>query len=334
MNMAPLVTVVMPALNARSWIEEALNSVLAQTYSKAHLEVVVVDDGSTDGTDTVAAAVLAPSGIRHRVLRNQTPRGPSAARNRGWRASTGDWIQFLDADDLLEPDKVERQARLAATAEPGIAAIFSPWGHLIPSAGGGWTEGTTVSPKVGSDPLCDVLRGGNFIATGSLLFSRQWIERVDGYIESYRLIEDIDLLMRLVICGGVVQESPSERPTFWYRQHPHSLSRESHSAFVRGCLRNLLAAERHWRDARQLTMQRAEFLADSYFGLARFFAEHDPVQFESLLDVIDSLQPEFVPSRPLALKRASQIVGYRRAERLAIRYRRLKRFFRPLQATQ
>ena len=332
--MTPLVSVVIPALNARPWIDETLQSVLTQSHSKASLEVVVVDDGSSDGTGNAATAQLESSGIRHCVLRNPTPTGPSAARNRGWRSSSGTWIQFLDADDVLEPDKIERQLLAVRIAGLDVAAVFSPWGYLMPAANGGWLRGETVAPTVGSDPLQDVLRAGNFLATGSLLFSRAWIEQVDGYVESHRLIEDVDLLMRLVMRGGALQAVPSERPTFWYRQLAHSLSRENHSAFVRACLRNLKAAEAHWRAAQHLTSARAEFLADSYFALARFFAEHDPAQFEWLLDVIYGLNPEFVPSRPPALKRASQIVGYRRAEHLAIHYRRLKRFFRPLLATQ
>jgi glycosyltransferase involved in cell wall biosynthesis len=332
--MPPLVSVVIPALNARPWIEETLQSVIGQTHPKASLEVVVIDDGSTDATAKLAADVLARSGLRHVVLRNDSSAGPSAARNRGWRSSNGGWIQFLDADDLLEPTKIERQARQAATATAETAALFSPWGHLTSSGGGDWNCGGIVAPKVSVDPLREVLHGANFIATGSLLFARSWIERVEGYNESYRLVEDIDLLMRLIMSGATLCEAPSERPLFWYRGHAASLSRENHGAFVHACLRNLRAAEAYWRETLGLTRIRAEFLAESYFFLARFFAEHDPAQFESLLDAIYTLNPDFVPIRPLALKRASQIVGYRRAEQLAIRYRRVKRLFRPLPVTR
>src|SRR5947208_3206068 len=110
----PTVSVVVPALNVAEWIGLSLSSVVAQTYPKEQLEIIVVDDGSTDQTMREAQRVLAKSGIAHDVLNNPRRRGPAAARNRGWHRATGSWIQFLDADDLLDPNKIELQAREAA----------------------------------------------------------------------------------------------------------------------------------------------------------------------------------------------------------------------------
>jgi len=99
---SPLVSCVVPVFNGEGYLREALESIFTQTYPR--LEVIVVDDGSTDRT----ATVLAVFGDRIRSLW-QSNQGPAAARNLGLRAARGEFIAFLDADDLWHPEKLERQ---------------------------------------------------------------------------------------------------------------------------------------------------------------------------------------------------------------------------------
>ena len=109
------VTVVIPAYNAGRWIVETIRSALDQTH--APLEVIVVDDGSTDDTAAVAERFPAPV----RVLRKSNG-GPASARNRGIAAASGTWIALLDADDRWLPCKLERQLALAT---PDVALIHT-----------------------------------------------------------------------------------------------------------------------------------------------------------------------------------------------------------------
>lgn len=102
------VSVVIPCYNAASFVEEAIASALGQAYPVR--EVVCVDDGSTDDTLDVLRRVVANE-RRIRVLAGPN-RGPSAARNRGADEASGEHLQFLDADDLLEPDELAHQAAL------------------------------------------------------------------------------------------------------------------------------------------------------------------------------------------------------------------------------
>lgn len=101
----PLVSVVIPAYNAAAFLRETIDSVLAQSY--APVEIVVVDDGSTDGTPQVAASF---GDAIHYV--RQANRGVSSARNRGLQESTGVYLCFLDADDWLYPEDLERKVEL------------------------------------------------------------------------------------------------------------------------------------------------------------------------------------------------------------------------------
>lgn len=112
------VSVIIPAYNCEAYAGEAVGSALAQTYRD--VEVIVVDDGSTDDTPDVLAAISDP---RLHVIR-QPNRGISAARNAGLDAATGAYIAFLDADDRWLPTKLERQLRLME-AEPDVVACFT-----------------------------------------------------------------------------------------------------------------------------------------------------------------------------------------------------------------
>ena len=325
----PAVSVVMPAFNAETWIADALSSIVAQTYPKELIDIIVVDDGSTDRTVETAERVLKESGVEHRVLTNAAAAGPSAARNRGWRAGRGRWIQFLDADDRIAPTKIAAQAKVAANAQLQIAALYSPWARLVLRDGQWVDTGQRQEPFTGDDPLLDLLRAENFMQLGCLLFSRKWLERVNGFDESIRLIEDVHLLLRMTMSSAALQRVPSAGPLSWYRQHGASLSRSDDNGFVEGCVRNARMVEQFWREHGNLRSARANAVASVYFMGARFFSGRDPDRFKALVADIYRLKPDFVPEGPRALRLLTRLVGYPRAERCAVHYRRLKRTIRP-----
>jgi glycosyltransferase involved in cell wall biosynthesis len=109
----PVVSVVVPCYNQAQFLPEALGSIQAQTHSG--WECIVIDDGSTDETAIVADS-LAVQDQRIKVVR-QPHRGPSGARNLGLRLASGRYIQFLDADDVIEPDKLEAQLSALSTVQ-------------------------------------------------------------------------------------------------------------------------------------------------------------------------------------------------------------------------
>ena len=128
----PLVSVVIPLHNSEEWIAETIRSVQAQTIDPSLLELIVVDNGSSDRGPEIVQDLLQAGPLRyecHSLGRNQ---GPSAARNAGWRRSRAPWIQFLDSDDLLAPEKIAHQWNAAASAPPEIAVVYSEWRVLLP----------------------------------------------------------------------------------------------------------------------------------------------------------------------------------------------------------
>jgi glycosyltransferase involved in cell wall biosynthesis len=121
--MPPLVSILTPAYNAASYLADTIRSVLAQTWKQ--VEIIVVNDGSRDETLAVARS------FRDRRVKviDQQNRGQSASENVAFRASQGEYVVHLDADDLISPNKVETQLRRLLDAEPGCVA-FHPWARF------------------------------------------------------------------------------------------------------------------------------------------------------------------------------------------------------------
>jgi glycosyltransferase involved in cell wall biosynthesis len=123
--MTPLVSILIPAFNAEEWIADSIKSALAQTWARK--EIIVLDDGSTDQTLAVARK-FASNGVSVVTQANQ---GAAATRNNLFALSQGDYIQWLDADDLLSPDKIERQLKALEVCRSGEWTLLSAgWGYF------------------------------------------------------------------------------------------------------------------------------------------------------------------------------------------------------------
>lgn len=183
---SPLVSVIIPTYNRAALVVEAVASVLAQTWTD--YELLVVDDGSTDGTQEV----LAPYRDRLRLLRRPENRGVSAARNLGARESRGQWLAFLDSDDLWLPAKLTRQLQwLAAHPAVQIAQTEELW----------LRHGRRVNPKkrhrkqggrifLPSLHLC-------LVSPSAVMVRRELFLEAGGFDESLPACEDYDLWLRL-----------------------------------------------------------------------------------------------------------------------------------------
>jgi len=120
-KMKPLVSIIIPAYNAEEWIGFTLQSAIAQTWPRK--EVIVVNDGSNDRTLEIAERFAS----KEVLVVSTENRGAGAARNHAFRLSQGDYIQWLDADDLLAPDKIERQLMTALKASSDQILLSGPW---------------------------------------------------------------------------------------------------------------------------------------------------------------------------------------------------------------
>jgi glycosyltransferase involved in cell wall biosynthesis len=127
--MTPLVSILIPACNAGPWIADTIRSALAQTWPRT--EIIIVDDGSTDRTLSIARQ-FSSGKVFVAFQKNQ---GASAARNLAFSRAQGDYIQWLDADDLLGADKISRQMEIARQVSNPRVLLSSEWGHFMFRAG-------------------------------------------------------------------------------------------------------------------------------------------------------------------------------------------------------
>lgn len=185
MSVDPLVSVVIPTHNREDFIASAIDSVLGQAYQ--NIDIVVVDDGSTDGT----VRVLSRFADRITVV-SQTASGPGAARNAGVRRSTGDFVAFLDSDDMWLPGKLQRQMKLFSDPNVGMVGcgergIDLSGNLLYESPGRGEISFEALTLR------CANMPGG----TSGLIVRRELLEKHGLFDPSLPRSQDWDLMLRL-----------------------------------------------------------------------------------------------------------------------------------------
>jgi len=229
---APRISVVMPCYNRGQYLEEALDSALSQEGDFELLEVIVVDDHSDDpATIDLLSTIGSRGGVR--VLSNPGRRGPAAARNVGIRAARGDWVAFLDSDDVWLPGALAAQARVAA-AEPEcrwLGGDMHKWyadGRRDPR--GSRMAGAISGPLLRRDAPEGYVRlhrpveaslQANLTWTSTTTVRRDLLLELGGYDESLRKSEDGHLWIRL-----------AARTDLWfvpevlalYRQHDENIT--------------------------------------------------------------------------------------------------------------
>ncbi len=233
----PRVSVVVPAYQAAATIVETLRSALAQ--EGVDLELLVVDDGSTDGTAELARSL----GPAVQVLR-QANAGVGAARNRGVAAATGDYVAFLDGDDLWRADKLSRQvAALAARPQAGVCYTGV---RLIDERGAdidpplAWAQ---PGPRPEGDIFRHLLLEGNPVCTSSVLVRRDLLLRVGPFGLRRDESEDLDLWLRL---ARVSQFAYLPELLTEYRVLPASYYRADPRRARQRTLNTLQRAEERW----------------------------------------------------------------------------------------
>ncbi|MCA9935271.1 MAG: glycosyltransferase [Ardenticatenaceae bacterium] len=206
------ISIIIPAYNQGQYLAAAVQAGLDQTYPD--VEVIVVDDGSTDDTAVVAQSFSDPR-VRYVYQEN---RGLSGARNTGIRHASGDYLTYLDSDDLFLPQKV---AILLAEMEKRPSLGFVA-GQSIPIDENGSSIGKQFDKGLPAH-LPDLLLG-NPLHVGSVLLRREWQERVGFFDETLRSYEDWDMWLRLAVAG--CEMGWVDQPVSLYRFHRHQMTRD------------------------------------------------------------------------------------------------------------
>lgn len=209
----PLINITIPAYNGVSrYLEQAITSALSQSLAQ-EMELIVVDDASTDGTEQL---VRRYPNVRY-VRRTQNG-GQAAARNDGARLAKGEFLTFLDQDDLWEPTFLEET--LAVLSKHPDAAVVHADGFQV-------TEHNEIlhydAAMKQTNSITQILRGGHDVATSGSLFRKTCFDAVGGYDEQLTIFEDIDLSIRLYQRFPVIH---LPKPLYRHRLYGHNASRD------------------------------------------------------------------------------------------------------------
>jgi glycosyltransferase involved in cell wall biosynthesis len=300
------VSIIIPCFNAAATIGRAIESALAQGGSGS--EILVVDDGSTDGS----IAVARDFGPGVRVVTGPN-RGVSAARNRGIAETSGEWLVFLDADDLLLPETLSR--RSAVVQATGADVVVCDWQDLV---------------EDGPDPVAAPVRSVDFqpladdperacathlwAASAALMHRRSLVEKIGGFRLDLPVIQDARFLFDAARHGARFARSPHVGAV--YRVRPRSLSRCDPARFWRDVLLNGTQIEALWRARGCLAAGQHAALADIYNGAAHgLFRARDP----KFRDALAALRASGLPirRRNRAAELLSDLSGQAAAVRLA-----------------
>jgi hypothetical protein len=310
----PPISVVIPCYNARAWVAETVRSAL-QEYA-GPVEVLVIDDGSTDG----GGALVREQFPAVRLV--TTPnRGVSHARNLGIEMARGELFVFLDADDLLPPGRLGRHARLLERTGADVA--YGNWQRLRPGPGGQFRGTEKVERSLGADPTLDLFTTF-WCPTGAYTFRRAVVERVGGFSPRLPVIQDARFALDCALCGARFAHDPEI--ACLYRTHDAgSVSTRSAAAFLRDCLTSAVEVRRRWEGEGGLTEARRAALVGVLDYVARASCGLDAECFAAACEQFEQVSAGGPAPGRAATRLLARALGYRRAHLVAHPLRRLRR---------
>jgi glycosyltransferase involved in cell wall biosynthesis len=314
--MSPLVSILIPCFNAKQWIAEAIDSALAQTWPKK--EVIVVDDGSTDGSLDVIRQ------FNGRIRWETGPNhGGNAARNRLLELACGEWVQYLDADDYLLPEKIAHQMEYVS-AHADLDIVFGPITLEHWSEQGSRRE---LLPIPEPHDLWILLASWGLPQTGAPLWGKQAIVDVGGWNPDQPCCQEHELYLRLLIAEKRFGYYPPNGAVYRHWSSK-TVCKQDISEVHRRRLEIEQRLENHLRKEKLLTWERLRAINQARFQIARVAWQYDSSLAKEIMDQVQRLDPKFSPAgaaAPAHYRLIFNSLGFQGAERLASVTRRLRR---------
>jgi GT2 family glycosyltransferase len=313
------VSILIPCYNTQQWITEAIESALNQTYPNK--EIIVVDDGSTDGSLDIVRSF----GDRIR-WETGSHRGGNAARNRLLELSTGEWLQYLDADDYLFSDKIETQIRfLSQISDADI--IYSPVIVEYHQDNQSWQKVDQIPEPLPHDPWI-LLTRWHLPQTGGVLWRKEAIVDVGGWNEHQNCCQENELYLRLLMAEKRFEyfDAPGAVYRAWSEL---TVCRKDPSETYRRRLQIKDKIEQHLEAKSQLTQLRQDAINQSRLECARIIWNFDPGWAANRVNKIHVRNPDFTPSGskiPKIYRFLYKILGFSGVEQLAQIKRLVTRF--------
>ena len=297
--MSPLVSIVIPCYNAERFLAATVQSAFAQ--EGVPLQCVLVDDGSSDGTrplieswGTQVTPVFGPN------------RGAAGARNAGLAVAQGEFILYLDADDLLLPGTVA--ARVQALVSSGADVAYTDWQKLEEHEPGRFAPGEVVRRELPPQDPDLALFQGSWWPPAALLYRRSVCDRIGGWKQEFAPVEDARYMLDAALQGARFVHVPGVGAHYRIFQGP-SHSRRDPARFLAAVHENALSVEQAWRARGALQPRHIAALADCHNYVARAAFAHAPALFDVALRALYRLRPGFQPVWPKIAGLLARLVG-------------------------
>jgi glycosyltransferase involved in cell wall biosynthesis len=311
-----LVSIIIPCYNAEQWLSEAIESCLQQTYP--HIEVIVINDGSTDKSLEIIKSYAGKI-----IVENLPNQGGNHARNRGFALSRGEYIQYLDADDYILPEKIERQVEFLEST--GADVVYGDWRHQRHLPDGTFLLEKIEVAEAQTDILASLLSNW-WVALSALLYKRSAVAKTSGWDEALTAAQDRDFFISVVMNQAQVVYQPGCY-SIYRRYGSVTVSTSSKSRWLKNHSLVLDRTEKLLLQQNKLSHTYRHALAKSYFDLARESLFVDYSQYIKFLDAALTIFPEFKANSKRAIYQFFQeICGFRQTERIACWFLLVKKF--------
>ncbi len=308
--MSKLVSIIIPCYNASRWIAEAIDSCLWQTYS--NIEIIIIDDGSRDNSLEIIKSYAKKN--KNIIWQSIPHRSGNHARNVGLSICKGEYIQFLDADDYILPEKIKRQVDFLEST--GADIVYGDWRHQYHHPNGTYTLGDIKITQKQTDILESLLSTW-WVAVAALLYRRKAVEKSGGWDETLSAAQDRDFFISVVMRGAKVVYQPGCYSI--YRRYGNvTVSTASKPRWIMAHCIVLEKVERKLAQNKQLSSNYQRALAAGYFDMARYALLEDYSLYLKLLDAALKRCPDFQGNSKNGIyHRLQAIIGFRGTEQIA-----------------
>lgn len=265
MTKSDLISVVIPVHNGADFLQPTIQSCLSQKNLPVDLEIIIVNDASTDSTPELLSELAKYDSIN--VIHFEKNKGVAAARNQGIKSARGNYIAFLDADDVMEPDKLAIQYA-EFQQNPNVDFIFTAVNHVHDN--GEFCKAYVIDyPAIQTDRLKAVFLGHISSFTSSIIFRKNAVDKLGYMEESFRHLEDHDYLLRAI-----------DKLNVKYLPEPLSIRRLSNQGLSYSISKEQFIETRTAFKDRilkyypALQIHETAFWAEAYFGLGRLYQKN------------------------------------------------------------
>ncbi len=310
----PLVSIIIPCYNAEKWIVRTLQSVFQQTYT--YFELIIVDDGSTDHSlHLIKEQKKDNSYISFQIIALLENRGTAHALAAGQKLAKGDFIQYLDSDDVLPKEKIATQVKALLESKTDITYC-----DYVEVYENGEMKPSRYAKTLSGYPQVDFLRKF-WRPPACFLFSKEITQKAK-WNDSLKIFYDVDYYLSASFLDAAFIHTPNL--TVAYQVHKNSLSRKKGLVTYFEDYFKLLSkmSAIPIKDKHLDTLFKAE-LIEALRDCAKAFAHKDNKLFHATVSLIEAINPHYIPEKSLKMRVLSKILGYRKAEFLAAYFRKL-----------